>query len=119
VILLTVEHVDAPVVVEERRTSYGSLGHGFHRLVIQVGYMEQPPIHELVAKAAAAFGLPFVADEVTYYLGRETILASGEGRMGRIAESLYAYLQRNAVAADREFKIPSAQVVEIGMQIDL
>ena len=39
--------------------------------------------------------------------------------MGKIAESLYGLLQRNAVAADRHFGIPPQQVVEIGTQIDL
>jgi K+ transporter len=39
--------------------------------------------------------------------------------MGRIAESVFAYLSRNAVTADRHFGIPSSQVVEIGLQTDL
>jgi KUP system potassium uptake protein len=68
---------------------------------------------------AQAGGVPFVDHEVTYFLGLETILAGKEGRMSKIAETLYAYLQRNAVAADRHFGIPPLQVVEIGTQIDL
>jgi K+ transporter len=39
--------------------------------------------------------------------------------MGRIAETVFGYLQRNAVAADRHFGIPPSQVVEIGTQVDL
>jgi len=39
--------------------------------------------------------------------------------MGVFAESLFSYLQRNAVTADRHFHIPPKQVIEIGIQLDL
>jgi KUP system potassium uptake protein len=81
--------------------------------------MEHPEVHETIKKVAAEHGIKFDENEVTYYLGRETILATPAGRMGKLAETLYAYLQRNAVAADRHFGIPPGQVVEIGTQIDL
>jgi KUP system potassium uptake protein len=55
----------------------------------------------------------------TYFLGRESVLARGTGAMGRFAESLFGYLQRNAVAADRHFQIPPKQVIEVGIQLDL
>ena len=57
--------------------------------------------------------------ETTYYLGREAVLATSEGAMGQFAESIYGFLQRNAVGADRHFKIPPEQVIEIGIQLDL
>jgi KUP system potassium uptake protein len=119
VILLTVQHSDAPTVPEERRVDYTALGHDFHRIMIHAGYMEHPEVHETIKKVAAEHGIKFEERDVTYYLGRETILATSEGRMGKLAETIYAYLQRNAVAADRQFGIPPAQVVEIGTQIDL
>jgi KUP system potassium uptake protein len=73
----------------------------------------------VLRRVAQQYALPFADTEVTYYLGRETILNTGSGKMNKVAESLYSYLQRNAVAADRSFGIPPAQVVEIGTQIDL
>jgi class 3 adenylate cyclase len=39
--------------------------------------------------------------------------------MGRWAEGLFGYLQRNAVAADEHFSIPRRQVIEVGLQLDL
>jgi KUP system potassium uptake protein len=120
IILLTVLHSDVEAVIpESRRAEMSALGHGFHRAIIRCGFMEQPSVHAVLAQAAGRVGLRFVDEEVTYYLGRETILATKKGRMGRLAESLYSYLQRNAVAADRHFGIPPQQVVEIGTQIDL
>jgi KUP system potassium uptake protein len=52
-------------------------------------------------------------------VGRETLLATEAGKMGRVAETLFAFLSRNAAGADRHFAIPPRQVMEIGIQIDL
>ena len=56
---------------------------------------------------------------MTYYLGRETFLATSAGEMGAASESLFAFLARNARPATTLFCIPPAQVVEIGSQMDL
>jgi K+ transporter len=47
------------------------------------------------------------------------VLGADTGAMGRFAEGLFGFLQRNAVAADRAFKIPPGQAIEIGIQVDL
>jgi K+ transporter len=39
--------------------------------------------------------------------------------MGVFAEGVFSFLQRNAVAADSAFRIPPAQAVEVGIQLDL
>jgi KUP system potassium uptake protein len=88
-------------------------------VIVRIGFMEQPSVHDILQRVTFEHGVRFVEAEVTYYLGRETLLAGSEGRMGRIAETVFGYLQRNAVAADRHFGIPPSQVVEIGTQVDL
>jgi KUP system potassium uptake protein len=120
IILLTVVNSDTEAEVPEaRRAELTSLGHGFYRVIVRIGFMEQPSVHAILQRVTFEHGVRFVEAEVTYYLGRETLLAGGEGRMGRIAETVFGYLQRNAVAADRHFGIPPRQVVEIGTQVDL
>jgi KUP system potassium uptake protein len=119
IFLLTVHHADDAMIPEHKRVDYTALGHGYHRVMIHAGYMEHPSVHDILKRVAAEHDIPFDDARVTYYLGRETILATNEGRMGALAETIYAYLQRNAVVADRHFGIPPAQVVEIGTQIDL
>jgi KUP system potassium uptake protein len=120
VVLLTVAYSDSESrIPDERRVEYEALGHGFHRVIVHAGYMEQPAVHPLLIATCAAHDVAFPPAEVTYYLGRETILAGPEGKMGRIAETMYSYMQRNAITADRHFGIPADQVIEIGTQIDL
>lgn len=48
-----------------------------------------------------------------------TFLGTNQGKMGRVAEGIFAFLERNARATDRYFSIPPAQVVEFGTRIDL
>ena len=56
---------------------------------------------------------------MTYFLGREAVTGHATGVLGRLAEGLFAYLQRNAVTADAAFNIPAKQVIEIGIQLEL
>jgi len=47
------------------------------------------------------------------------IVAGEQGEMGRFAESLFAFLSRNAANPTDFFELPSAQVVEVGARVDL
>ena len=113
----TTEHV--PFVEEGERLEMSAIGSGFYRVVAHCGFMEAPDVPALVAEALARFKLRGKPEDVTFYLGRETFLATGEGKMGRWSESLFAFLSRNAQPATTYFAIPSDQVVELGTQIDL
>ena len=55
----------------------------------------------------------------TFYLGRETFLATSKGQLGPIREGLFGFLSRNAVSPTAYFEIPPHQVIELGTQIDL
>ncbi|MET0384671.1 MAG: KUP/HAK/KT family potassium transporter, partial [Polyangiales bacterium] len=119
VVLLTVVTESAPSVPPSRRYRVEALGSGMYRLIVHYGFMDSPAIPGVVARAAREQGLPLEPKELTYYLGRDSFLATSAGGMGRLAESVFAYLSRNAITADRHFGIPAQQVVEIGLQTDL
>jgi KUP system potassium uptake protein len=119
VILLTVLTENSPSVPVEWRYELTSLGDGVYRLIVRYGFMEHPNVPAVLGEACTRHKLSLDLRDATYYLGRDSLLATKAGRMGRISESFFAYLARNAVAADRHFGIPPRQVVEIGLQIDL
>jgi KUP system potassium uptake protein len=119
VILLTVVTEHVPRVSEEKSLATEELGHGFHRLIVHSGYMQTPDIPAILARAAETRALWVDFTDTTYYLGRETFLATEKGDMGTVAESLFGFLSRNATAATAYFGLPPDQVVEIGLQIDL
>jgi KUP system potassium uptake protein len=108
-----------PYVVAKDRVETREIASGAHSIRIRFGYMEEPRVVPALEKAVKEASLPCDLREATYYVGRETILAGPGGKMGVFTESIFAFLQRNAVAADSSFGIPPEQVVEIGSQVDL
>jgi KUP system potassium uptake protein len=119
VVLLTIVTETDPEVPESRRLQARSLGGGVYQVSATYGFMQEPNIPLVLAKAAAALNLSFDPLASTYYLGRESVQGGRKGAMGTFAESLFSYLQRNAVTADRHFHIPPKQAIEIGIQLDL
>ena len=57
--------------------------------------------------------------EIAYIMGRETLVATRHGHMGRLTEPMFAFLARNARSTTDHFSIPVGQVVEVGIQLDL
>ena len=119
VVLLTIQIAGQPTVAEEHRYTVEKLEKGFYRGVMHFGFMETPKVLPVLHRAVNEAHIPFVTGEVTYYLGRENFIASSKGHMGAVTESLFSFLQRNSVAADRYFGLPPRQVVELGTQLDL
>ena len=61
-----------------------------------------------------ALGVPIDPDDVTYFLGRETIVVSDRPGMAKWREKLFVLMARNAVRATAFFKLPPERVVELG-----
>ncbi len=118
VVLLTVKVAHTPRLANDAM-HVDRLGEGFFRVVIERGFMDSASVPRGLALAIQRFQLPIDVNDVTYYVGRATFLATSAGRMGRISESLFAFLARNAKSAADHLDIPPDRVVEIGAQIDL
>ena len=58
-------------------------------------------------------------EAITYFLGRETLLATNNPGMAIWRERLFALMSRNAQSAMTFFRIPPNQVVEMGSQVEL
>jgi KUP system potassium uptake protein len=119
VVLLTIRTAGRPTMDQEQRFQVEYLTGQFYRVIIEFGFMEEPRVIPWLYAAVKEAQIPFRSDEVTYYLGRENFLASAKGHMGPVTETLFAFLQKNALAADRFFGLPPRQVVELGTQLDL
>ncbi|MBI5536246.1 MAG: potassium transporter Kup [Deltaproteobacteria bacterium] len=119
VVLLTVVTEHVPWVADAERHTVTSLGSGIWRMVARYGFMQKPDVPEALHRAIQSSGVPGKEEDVTYYIGRETLLATDAGRMGRWSESLFAFLARNARPASSWFSIPPERIVELGVQLDL
>jgi KUP system potassium uptake protein len=119
VVFVTVKTQQVPHVPASQRLSIEELGGGVYRVKVSYGFMEEPNIPEALAGATEILGL---ADprNTTYFLGRETIIATRR-RSGLPVwrEKLFALMSRNATTATAYFGIPPNRVVELGEQIEI
>jgi KUP system potassium uptake protein len=118
VVLLSIASGNTPYVARKNRLSIANLGHGFHRVIATYGFMQTPSIPEIL-ESATALGLEMDAYSTTFYVGRETLLSTGEAKMSRWRKGLFAFLSRNAWNVPTYFGIPPNRVVELGSQVEL
>jgi len=118
VILLTVKIADEPYIGGDHRVEHEDLGKGFHRLVLRYGFMEQPDVPEALAQITSC-GAPFKMMETSFFLSRQTLLASKNPAMPLWREKLFAWMLRNAESAMEFFRLPTNRVVELGSQLEI
>ena len=119
VIFVTVKTEQVPHVADDKRLVIEHFGEGMYRVKAHYGFMEEPNIPK-VLEAAAGRQLPRIDQhDITYFLGRETIISTSRRGMARWREKLFALMARNATTATAYFGIPPGRVVELGEQIEL
>jgi len=118
VVFVTVNTRQEPHVAPDERLEVQDLGNGLYRVQVSYGFMEEPDIPRALEGAAARIG-PLDPAETTYFLGRETIIATSRPGMALWRERLFALLARNATTATAYFGIPPGRVVELGEQIEM
>ncbi len=116
VILLTVLTTEEPRVMPDRRVSVEELPEGFRRVVARYGFMEQPDIPRLLDERHLE---DWSIEHTTFFLGRETLLATKREGMAIWRERLFAFMSRNSQRASTFFNVPSDRVMEVGSQIEL
>jgi KUP system potassium uptake protein len=118
VVFLTVVTDEVPHVPVQDRVRIQSLGHGFWRVTFHYGFMEDPDIPAVFSTVKLdGRGLDPMA--TTYFLGRETLLASDRPGMALWRERLFAWMSRSEGRATTFFNIPPGRVVEVGLQVEL
>jgi KUP system potassium uptake protein len=80
--------------------------------------METPNVPQ-VMRAAAAHGLAIHRGRTSYFLGRETFVATGQSNLPAWRRALFMFLARNARSPTEFFGIPPNEVVELGAQIEV
>jgi KUP system potassium uptake protein len=81
------------------------------------GFMEHPDVSAILLECKAK-GVEIDLDDVTFYVGHETIVPREDGGgLPRWQEALFAAMERNAARISDVLKLPHDQVVEIGREV--
>lgn len=118
IVFLTIITEDVPHVGDDQRATVKRSGKGFHSVIARYGFMQDPDIHEVLA-ACKKSHLDIPLEGTTFFLGRETLIASDRPGMAIWRERLFAFMSRNALRATAFFRIPPNQVFEVGAYVEL
>ena len=116
--ILTVTTARTPQVPVEEQVSVTPLGYGLFNVRIRFGFMQDPNVPQALARARD-IGLALDMDDITYFLGRETIIVTAREGMAIWRERLFVLMARNAGRATEFFKLPIERVVELGVQVEM
>ena len=118
VVLLTVVYEDIPRVPASRRFEVDSYGEGFFRVILHFGFVDEPDVPQAL-KLCHLDDLDFSPMRTTYFLSRETVIASKLEGMARWREALFAFMLQNANGNLRFFNLPLNRVIELGTQVEM
>jgi len=115
-IFLTVDIQDVPTVDPEKRCRVEDLGSGFYRIILKFGFMEEMHVPDAL-EGVSNCGFPFRMMDTSFFLSRQTLLASEMRGMAIWREKLFAWMMRNAESPMEFFSLPINRVVEVGSQV--
>jgi KUP system potassium uptake protein len=118
VILLSIVFEEVPYVETQRRMQYENLGCGIHRVELFYGFFEDPEVPAAL-KGVPIPGWNFKPFQVTYFLGRESMVLTGLPTMGMRRKQMFRFLSTNALDASEYFHLPATRVIEIGLQVEM
>lgn len=118
VLLLHVLTEPVPYVPRDQRSQVTDIGHGFHRVVLHYGFLDERDI-PLALGRLPEDTLQLDPSQITYFLGRENLIVAHQPMMWRWRSRLFTMMSRNAQPATAFFNLPANRVVELGAQIEV
>jgi KUP system potassium uptake protein len=119
VLILHVKVEEVPHVPQENRVEAHDAGHGFYRVILHYGFMQEVDIPRDLTGIKTC-GEPFNMMSTSFFLGRQKLIASKKAPgMPLWREKLFAWMLKNSESAMEFFKLPTNRVVELGSQLQI
>ena len=117
-LIVAIDTAEEPRVAPEDRAHITKVAPGVFQVQITFGFMDEPDV-PVVLSTLSHFGLEYDADDVTYFLGHESIIAGKAPGMNPLQEHLFVWLNRGADSASRFFNLPIDRVFEVGSRVEI
>jgi KUP system potassium uptake protein len=118
VVLVSIHVSESSTVPARERLSIHDVGAGVIQVVVSHGFMEESDIVDAMDGVELPGG-PFDANNATYFLGDELVIAGKIEGMHPWREQLFVILDRGADNASRFFKLPPDRVVTVGTHVEI
>jgi KUP system potassium uptake protein len=109
---------EVPRADPDRRVQLERLSNGLYAATVHFGFMEEPDVPGALATLQGD-GLVFDPASASYFVGRESVLATEVEGMPLPLERLYALLHRGADSAARFFGLPPDRIFEVGAHVEI
>jgi len=118
VVLVTVKKVFRPEVPANSRAITEDLNDGFYRVELRYGFRQKPSIPEDLEEAGV-FEPDAQMSDITFVLGQESLSIGKKRTMARWRKRLFRRISKNATRPGAFFGIPTSQIMELGVGIEL
>jgi KUP system potassium uptake protein len=118
VVVLSIVIEDIPRVPKEDYIWINNLGHGFYTITAHYGFKETPNIPAMLGDCKLQ-SMNFDMMETSFFVNRETLIATPKGGMALWREHLFVWMTHLATKASDYFRIPTNRVVELGTQVEI
>jgi KUP system potassium uptake protein len=119
VVFLTIVTHDVPTVPEVDRVQLKQLAEGFYTMEAWYGFKQEPDMDEILGPGCKCYGLTFDPMDTSFFLSRETVIASERPGMAVWRDRIFAWMSRNGARATDYFNIPANRVVELGTHVEI
>ena len=117
-VIVTVQFERVPFVDAAAHADIVDLGAGFSRIVLRYGFMQKADVPESLSRAEHR-GKGLDLDDVSFFLGRQTIVPTALAGMALWRERLFALMVRSAETPMEFLKLPTGRVIELGSQVEI
>jgi KUP system potassium uptake protein len=120
-LMVAVEMTETPRVADEERVKVTALAERIARVELRFGFMEKPDVPKGLEVAVARHQIAACdLRHVTYFTGHERIIpTSRQSGMQRWRKAIFGFMHHNAQQPGAYFNIPSAQIMEIGVEFEI
>lgn len=118
IVFLTVITEKVPHIRRQDQITVTPMRQGVDRIVARCGFMDTADIPQMLRDCSKQ-GVDIPIAQTTFFLSRVTYLATARPGMQIWREKLFVFLSRNSQRASSFFRIPSDQVIEIGLVLEI
>jgi KUP system potassium uptake protein len=117
-IFLTVVTEAVPHLPQQQRCELKPIAKDVQQVIAHYGFMDRPDVPDVLGHCRKE-GLIIPLTETTFFLSRLSFLATPKPGMALWREKMFVFLSRNSQRASSFFHLPSEQVVEIGLVLEI
>ena len=117
-LIVSIGTAEVPRLPASQRAEVTNVAAGVFQVLLRFGFTEEPDVPAALSGIDVA-GLEYDPDDVTYFIGRESIVSVKAPGMHPLAEHLFVFLNRGADSASRFFNLPADRVFEVGTRVEI